>query len=336
MRVFVYEWTCSVATAPSSLQREGWAMLWAILYDLQKLRDVHPVALLHQTCPRQLSCETHRVDDRHHLERFVDLAGSADGTLVIAPETGQVLLRHARHVEQAGGRLLGSSSEAIALTSDKALLGAKWQRQGVPTPATAPRTGQGQSMRYPAVLKPRDGAGSTATFLVRRPEELPACVEQARAEERPDDFVVQDFVPGQPASVALLMGPAGSVPLVPAVQHLSSDGRLRYEGGSLPLPTALAARAVALASQAAAAVQGLRGYVGVDLVLGDAPDGSQDYAIEINPRLTTSYIGLRMLAETNLAGAMLRVLRGETPALRWRPQTVRFRADGSVEICPHA
>ena len=54
------------------------------------------------------------------------------------------------------------------------------------------------------------------------------------------------------------------------------------------------------------------GYVGVDLVLGREPDGSEDVVIEINPRLTTSYVGLRAAARTNLAEAMWQVAQGET------------------------
>ena len=71
---------------------------------------------------------------------------------------------------------------------------------------------------------------------------------------------------------------------------------------------------------------GLLGYVGVDLVLGDAADGSRDYAIEINPRLTTSYVGLRALADFNIAEAMLRAANGprlEPPEVEAGPDTVR-------------
>jgi predicted ATP-grasp superfamily ATP-dependent carboligase len=324
MRLFVYEWTCCVADAPASLRREGWAMLWAVLYDLQHLPDIHPVTLLHESFPHLTTCETYRVGATDHLERFGDLAGSADGTLVIAPEMNGVLLERAVQVEEAGGLLLGPTSAAIALTGDKDRLGQWWHSRGIPTPALACWKGDVQSVRFPAVLKPRDGAGSTATFLLRRPEDLTACLAQARTEGHRGDFVVQDFVPGQPASVTFLLGPAATISLVPAAQHLSDNGRFRYEGGSLPLPASHAERAVALGRRAISEIQGLRGYVGVDLVLGAAADGSQDYAIEINPRLTTSYIGLRMLAETNLAEAIVGVLRGERPELRWRTQPVAF------------
>ena len=124
------------------------------------------------------------------------------------------------------------------------------------------------------------------------------------------------------------------MPLLPTFQLLSSDGRFRYEGGELPIPPDLAERAITLGRQAIGCVPGLLGYVGVDLILGDAADGSEDYAIEINPRLTTSYVGLRELADFNLAEAMLRVVNGEPVEPRWKPGRVRFRPDGSVSVDP--
>jgi predicted ATP-grasp superfamily ATP-dependent carboligase len=73
-------------------------------------------------------------------------------------------------------------------------------------------------------------------------------------------------------------------------------------------------------------VPGLSGYFGVDLVLGESADGSQDRVIEINPRLTTSYLGLRRLARFNLAQALLRLAQGErVTGLRWHPGPWSFR-----------
>src|SRR5262249_43040605 len=105
------------------------------------------------------------------------------------------------------------------------------------------------------------------------------------------------------------------------------------QGGYVPLPSPLADRAVRLSRPAVECVPGLLGYVGVDLVLGDAADGSQDWLIELNPRLTTSYIGLRALARTNLAEIMLKVAVGEEasePA--WYSHKVTFQTDGQTSI----
>jgi hypothetical protein len=62
---------------------------------------------------------------------------------------------------------------------------------------------------------------------------------------------------------------------------------------------------MALAQSALALLPGLQGYVGVDLVLS----GSDAWLIEINPRLTTSYIGLRQLIQLNLAQAIWNACR---------------------------
>jgi predicted ATP-grasp superfamily ATP-dependent carboligase len=86
-----------------------------------------------------------------------------------------------------------------------------------------------------------------------------------------------------------------------------------------------------LARQAVAVVPGLAGYVGVDVILGDAADGSRDWVIEINPRLTTSYVGLRALCQDNLAERMLRVIQGlDAPALSWKPGPIRFTPEGRI------
>ncbi len=104
---------------------------------------------------------------------------------------------------------------------------------------------------------------------------------------------------------------------MPCKQRISDDGRLRYLGGELPLAAGLAERARSLAERALAAMPAAVGYVGVDLVLGREPDGSEDVVIEINPRLTTSYVGLRAAARINLAEAMWRLAQGEMQSVEF-------------------
>jgi hypothetical protein len=126
--------------------------------------------------------------------------------------------------------------------------------------------------------------------------------------------------------VAFLAGPAGAWPLEPCAQRLSADGRFTYLGGRLPLAPSLAARAAALGRRALAALPPAFGYVGLDLVLGDHPGGRDDVVIEVNPRLTTSYVGLRAAADANLAEALLAAAAGERPALRFSARAIRFDA----------
>ncbi len=318
MRVFVYEYMTATGTGrePGSpdhaMYLEGRAMRDAVAEDftlagLESLVAVGSVG-------------------------FRDLAKFSQWVLVVAPETNGALAQLVGTVESMKGYhppVLGPSVAAILLTSDKLALAEHWRTHSVPTPATTDREPTACEA-FPVVWKPRDGAGSTDTFLIRDRFELATALA---AREPVCPMILQEFLPGQAASVAFLCGPRGHVPLLPCFQLLSDDGRFKYEGGELPIPDDLAERVVKLGRAAVECVPGLLGYVGVDLVLGTASDGSRDYAIEINPRLTTSYIGLRALAAFNIAEAMLKAAKGEdVGTLEWKPGRVRFGPDGSVRV----
>jgi predicted ATP-grasp superfamily ATP-dependent carboligase len=323
MRVFVYEFTCAAGTTHAfvdSLLAEGQAMLSAVTDDLVRVSGVEVVSF--------------PIGSGEEKQKFQELARKADFTLVIAPELDDILAERCQWVEDTGGRLLGPSLPVVRLMADKYALGQLLQEQNIPTPETRllrAGTVEISERLFPAVLKPRFGAGSLATYLIESPTDLSGFTVAARDEGCSGDLIVQPFTPGLAVSVGFLIGPKQRLALLPANQNLSADGRFHYQGGSVPLPADLAGRACRLATRAIDQVPGLLGFVGVDLVLGLAPDGGQDYVIEINPRLTTSYIGLRALAESNLAEALLKIAVGENVApLKWRPGRIQFRSDGRV------
>lgn len=332
MRVFIYEYTCACpadARLTHRVRREGAAMLAALLADFARIPGVRALTLLGRGAPMPSHSRVEVMEAFAERATFESLAASAEATLVIAPEFDDILASRCDWVIGAGGRLLGPSAEAVRLTADKLALAAHLKCAALPTPACQ-RAGVDPPPSFPVVYKPRYGAGSLATFLVRTPSEWTSARRAAVAEDWRGEGLVQTYAPGRPVSVAFLVGPGVVMPLPAASQRLSRDGRFRYLGGTLPLPAPLARRATTLARRAIETVPGLHGYVGVDLVLGDAADGSADQVIEINPRITTSYVGLRALARTNLAAAMLDVAQGKAPRLAWKRGRVSFRADGRV------
>jgi predicted ATP-grasp superfamily ATP-dependent carboligase len=332
MRIFVFEYlSATPAAADRSLCAQGWAMLRALLADLALLHDVEPVTLVAAPLLPAVADVSPRIRVREapydFLPQFRCLTAVADFTLVIAPETDDRLYTFCRSVEESGGRLLGPSAEAVRRTSDKLTLAELLAVNSIPTPTVAPLGAAG--LTFPRVVKPRQGAGSAATFLVRNEEELAACPGRARSEGCAAALIQQPYAGGRAASVALLVGESGAFVLPAAEQTLSDDGQFRYRGGRLPLAVDLDLRARSLAELVVAAVPGLRGYVGIDLVLGPP-----DVVIEINARLTTSYVGLRRLARFNLAEALLAVASGgRPPAWEWGTGEVVFSASGAARCC---
>jgi predicted ATP-grasp superfamily ATP-dependent carboligase len=348
MRVFIYEFVtggglwggltslpCQASTFPASpstasLLKEGRAMVQAVTSDFCALPEVEVcttrdarLSELHPTECRVVAT-ARAVDERQALER---LAAEADWTLLIAPETAGALADRCQIVESVGGRLISPSTQVVQIAADKQATAELLTQRGVPTPpgaVIAPgRGGIPSRITFPAVLKPVDGCGSEGVRLIRDPAELFEV-----AIDRP--MRLEEFVPGVAASVAVLAGSAGCHALPACQQRLSKDGRFSYLGGRLPLSAALDRRSRQLAQAAIAALPEPRGYIGVDMVLGEADNGSGDRVIEINPRLTTSYVGLRAASQTNLASAMLAVAAGQEPDLRFGDQPVEFTTDGRI------
>jgi predicted ATP-grasp superfamily ATP-dependent carboligase len=287
------------------------------------------VSVLHDVrhaMPRIPGCDVHAIESAgQEKATLARLAAEADWTVLVAPEFSGFLESRAQAVDAAGGRLLGPGTGLIRLASNKHLTAMHLARAGVPVaPGRLLETGDAlpHDFHYPAVLKPVDGAGSQGVRFIERPGAHPGVVPSPHRLER--------FCPGLAASVAVLCGPRQRLPLAPCRQRLSDDGRFSYLGGSLPLDARLAARARHLAALAASALPDPLGYLGVDLVLGPDDAAGDDVVIEINPRLTTSYVGLRESASVNLAAAMLDIVAGREAALSFSSRPVQFDADGTL------
>jgi tyramine---L-glutamate ligase len=268
--------------------------------------------------------------------RLSEIARTADFTVLIAPETSGILAGLTRELEYAGARLLGSTAEAVELTADKARLAARLQAIGVNTPPTTTivaGAGIPEGAHYPAVLKPIDGAGSLDTFYLADVGSVPD-----RARQIPI-AVLQPFVPGTPMSASFLVGQRGEAWLVAiGTQRMAiREGRFEYRGGRLP---AVCPYAVPQLKQAVKAIAGLRGFVGVDFI-GDT-ENRQTTILEINPRPTTSFVGLccvlppGLLARSWLAACGFddgarRLLAGLAERAHEKKASVSFNANGEFD-----
>lgn len=340
MRVFVYEWATGGGLlgdpdeGVAKLAAEGRAMADAVAADFESAGVT--VAMLRDT---RLVDNEGTPDERQHVnivgvcspkerDRQLDhLCRRCDATVLIAPEFGGTLLNAARRVEALGVRLLSPSSRFIALTGNKQRTCEQLAEAAVPVPdaeAYGAGTQPPPDAVLPCVVKPVDGAGSVGSRVI-----------QAAADWSPvpsGGVRVERYIPGQAASVAVIGGPAGVVAGPAMTQRVSVEGDLRYLGGESIGDERLNSRARRLALRAVSACPPLVGYAGVDLVLGADPSGAADVVIEINPRLTTSYCGLRHTVAENPARAMIEAAGGQPVSLTPNGKRVAFDAHGTIRV----
>ncbi|MCO6456535.1 MAG: ATP-grasp domain-containing protein [Pirellulaceae bacterium] len=345
--VFIYEfvtggggWQLPGQPLPSgSLLLEGQAMVAAVAADFARLPETAVLSLRDARLPAAgFPGSLSRVgSSREHQRRFGQLVREADWTLLIAPEFDGILHRLSRSVESLGGRLLSPPSELVAVATDKNHTARHLAAAGVPVPDGCSWDGVASfpsGIGWPAVLKPACGAGS---LDIRRLNAL-ADLDHWNSRDTLADagnWRVERWVRGQAASIALVRGTRQTVLLPACSQQLGDDDRCTYLGGSLPLSAELDARARSLAVRVARSLPVWRGYIGLDLVLGEDPRGDGDVVVEVNPRLTTSYVGLRQAVDCNLAGMMLDLALGRDVELPRVVEPVQFEASGRVRRAPH-
>ncbi|HEV3302665.1 MAG TPA: ATP-grasp domain-containing protein [Planctomycetaceae bacterium] len=356
MSVFVHEFFCSGASdgdlGDSSLAREGLAMLAAVVDDFSKAGDDATVLI---TLDRRLrgSPAAARIGQQAQVtwvestteERrlFQEFAAACRATLVIAPETGGLLLERRQMTDAAGGRFLGPSPEVIRLCGDKLRLCEHLNANAISTVPTSPFDFSANFADYPfpIVVKPRDGAGSVNTFLIRDARELEVRRDEmiAHFADGTSEAIVQPFVDGRPLSTAALIGREHRrIEVFPlGEQRISRDGRFRYAGGRIPAPdisSHVVEEAAHLVADACRSLPGLAGFVGFDLI---ASKGEPRVRIlDANPRLTTSYVGYRRLTRGNLAARML-FADAEAEPIKWNifvPSKTKRSGRVALAACP--
>jgi predicted ATP-grasp superfamily ATP-dependent carboligase len=348
MRILVHEYASGGGLAgrpvPRSLAREGSAMLAALVTDLTAIPGLQVVTTSDPRFPLQApaSVEVVTLPDsspRPFFRNLDPLISTADAVWLIAPESDRCLERLAARVERKGVRLLGSSAAAIRAASDKARLARILRRHGVPHPATrdlvleSPNRLWNSKLKsiareidYPIVTKPIRGAGCEGVWLVRSSRELHRAVQTFRGCPGKEHLLLQEYVPGMAASVSLLADGRRAVALAVNSQCMRPGRPFSYEGGVTPLDHPLAAEAAEAAVRACEAVPGLRGYIGVDVML----TASGAVVIEVNPRLTTAYLGVRRALQENVAEMAIAACAGTLPAPPVPRQSIRFASDGQV------
>jgi len=349
MRLVIFEWCCSGGlSGPDaarvvepgadrrSLLREGRAMFRSLVADAVRDGGFEVFALADAALGLEVPPPVHRIEvgAGTEVERLVAAAGAADATLVVAPETGGVLADRVAAIRAAGGHVLVPTDAFIRLTTDKQATVDTLAAAGVPVPAGRSLDAGAswpKSFRLPAVRKARSSTGCDGLTVVMPGDPLP----------RPSSLAtrVEALCTGTAVGVSCLLGRRGVVPLA-SICQVFTPGHGAYIGG-LPLAEAdVRSRAERLAVRSIKALARRdcgpsAGWVGVDMILGSRADGIDDRVLEVNPRVTTSFVGLAAGASASLVGAIVKAARGGEVDRRLFPDTCCFSLPDE-EPCPSA
>ncbi len=324
-----------------SLAREGAGMLLALVEDVLHLTDQEVVTTwdtrLGDFPISHPNLKTIPVDSVLATEESLQhLLRASNRSLFIAPEFHGLLQSRVDHVNFVKTQVsplhisLNCDSEAISICADKLRLAKLLQEHDVSTIATSTfNMREPSSLRHdwlPIVIKPRDGAGSQATFRIDDFDDLDDIRAKNSAELSEFELIQQPFIAGRPLSMAAIISPSprSIQPLPLCEQLLSHDGRFHFLGTRAGAfrGTVLERSAELLVRRCCDLIPGLNGYIGFDLIEPtDQPN--EVVLVEINPRLTTSYLAYRQLADFNLAAMLL-----DAPTkVRWRNTQTEVRIE---------
>lgn len=327
MRIFVYEFVTGGGMAgsslPAGLLREADLMAESLLADLAACPGVECLTTRDSRLPAPaggtLLAST---ADESPVQSFQRGVAMADAVWVIAPERHGILLGLVQEVERQGRRLLGSDAATVALTASKAATTDRLRAAGI---AAVPSLHSAEALpRTPGrwVTKPDDGAGAEDTLVHADWRSAQETMHRASP-----GMIVQPWVEGEAWSLSLLCDGGRATLLSCNRQRIvEHHGALALAGIDVNAILGDCTAEADLGTRIAAAIPGLRGYIGVDFIRSSAGP----VVLEINPRLTTSFCGLRRARRLNVGALVLALGRAPVAQVTWLDgETVNLSLEGA-------
>lgn len=284
-----------------------------------------------------------KIRDRIRIERIHDPVAErsafrkhcseAEAVLLVAPEFDQILLGRADEVSSLSSKVLISPVEMLKLFSSKYRTVQAIEEHSISVIETNQFNNRVPCEEYPfpIVIKPDDGAGSTDTFLINSADHLKELLEKnPELNEQSKKLIWQLFLKGESFSVAALGSlDAEQFQVLPvARQKISDEGFFHYEGGEIPYKGPGAEEMKSVVEKIMNRYPDLGGYIGFDFILPDN-DQHNPVLMEVNPRLTTSFIGYSELTDVSILSKILDNQSIVKP-IDWKDVPVSFLASGEL------
>jgi predicted ATP-grasp superfamily ATP-dependent carboligase len=291
MKILVAEYAVGGGEESESLLREGKAMLSTLKAGVERMGHevVYPEA---------------EADFGAAVER---LSKESDAGIVIAPDEELYSLTRLLESNTAN---LGCPSEFVKICTDKLHTSELLRAEGIPVPRVVAVEEVETANETWYVSKPRYGCASEGVFILKGNNSHEVLSSYERS-----DYIITEFIRGEDISSSVIAGKTSVLPLTINKQFIRADGeRLRYEGGYVPYSRGqeVDREIMSISEQVVTTLHGA-GYVGIDFVL--AEDERKAYVVDVNPRPTTSIVGIaKVLKNYEVADLMLRAKFGTLPA----------------------
>lgn len=329
MKILVFEYITgggfNKQELPEALAHEGRLMLQALLDNFRSCVDISVTVMLDERINGSIDTASFdavliRPEQNSH-EVFADLIRYCDAVWPIAPEFDGILQALCHTVALSGKPLLTSPADAVALTGNKWLTYQHLKQQHIATVPTRLFTGVDQHRTGQWLVKPVDGAGCADSYIVTDLQDF------ERMQASPGRYIIQPHRPGKKTSLSCLFKQGRGWLLCANLQQFDIINQQYHLSAIIVNHQLDLSLYQELVDNIAGALPELWGYVGIDLI----ETQEERLVLEINPRLTTSFVGIGAALGINVAAAVLQLLQGEPAlnAVRNRPITINVQRDES-------
>ncbi|NLE05600.1 MAG: ATP-grasp domain-containing protein, partial [Crenarchaeota archaeon] len=285
MKILLYEYITGGGlanqTIPNSLLSEGFAMLRGLSADFKTAGHNITVLLDLRLKPIKDFLEANEIVyvSSDVMQLLPSLLPAVDAVFVVAPESENILSLIVNFVEKQNVISLNCSSKAIEQASDKAKLSKRINKLGLKTPQTflfktentnkIIQTLKGK-IEFPVIVKPVNGAGCTDLVLINQENQLIEVIHEIKSKHT--HVLIQKLIEGIPVSVSLFSNGYLASPISLNKQEINLSSSINsssscYNGGLVPFEDQRKQDAYSIAKQVVESYKGLKGYVGVDLIL---------------------------------------------------------------------
>lgn len=343
--ILVFEYFTASGEKDKCIISEAEAMVFALLDDLKDYKINLVINESYEEIVKDYENVNPIVITGDIIEWLGENAANFTKAIFIAAENNNNLYNITKILEENGVEVYNSSSEACLIASDKYKSYEKLSNI-VPQPRSfkmkIDKTGywkraidnlyekwQAEDPLTPLklIIKPLIGVDCEDIVIIENIEDL--TLDLDKIFKPGSRILIQEFIDGKDVSVSLLSDGVKAIPISFNEQFVElKNDKGTYIGGKLPYDSKFKDEAFEIAVKAVEAVDGLRGFVGVDLLINnDEKDVYSVYLLEINSRFTTPYVGLKQIANINIGKSIIDLKEGKLDI-----NELNISLDGEVEF----